>query len=43
MKVEERRFHKEKKKFSVILVKFSVIILPKNRRIRYFEGLGVSA
>jgi hypothetical protein len=43
MKVEERRAHKEKKKFSVILVKLSVMILPKNRRIRYFEGLGVSS
>jgi hypothetical protein len=32
MKVEERRSHKEKKKFSVILVKLSVMILPKNRR-----------
>jgi hypothetical protein len=40
MKVEERRFHKKKKKFSVILIKFSIMILPKNRRIRYFKGLG---
>jgi hypothetical protein len=43
MKVEERRSHKEKKKFSVILVKLSVMILPKNRRITYFEVLGVSS
>jgi hypothetical protein len=43
MKVEEMRTHKEKKKFSVILVKLSVMILPKNRRIRYFEGLDVSS
>jgi hypothetical protein len=43
MKVEEMRSHKEKKKFSIILVKLSVMILPKNQRIRHFEGLGVSS